>query len=62
MDLEEAARRLGACKQSIVNWINAGRLKAVRVVSGRRTGWRICVDSTGLEKQLSLSVTNLSTE
>ena len=62
VDLEEAARRLGACKQSIVNWINAGRLKAVHVVSGRRTGWRICVDSTGLEKQLSLSVTNLSTE
>lgn len=62
VDVEEAARRLGACKQSVVNWINAGRLKAVRVVSGRRTGWRICVDSTGLEKQLSLSATNMPTD
>ena len=60
--LEEAARQLGVCKQSVVNWVNAGQLKAVRVARGRCKGWRICVDSTGLEKQLSLGFNNVSTE
>jgi len=60
--LEEAARRLGVCKQSVANWVNAGKLQAVRVARGRRKGWRICVDSTGLEKQLSLGLSNASTE
>jgi DNA invertase Pin-like site-specific DNA recombinase len=59
--LEEAARRLGVCKQSVANWVNAGKLKAVRVARGLRKGWRICVESTGLEKQLDLGLTKEST-
>ena len=54
MVLEEAAKRLGVCKQSVANWVNAGKLKAVRVARGRRKEWRICVDSTGLEQQRQL--------
>jgi len=56
--LEEAAIRLGACKQSVANWVNSGKLKAVRVTRGRRKEWRICIDSTGLEKQLSLCLSD----
>jgi excisionase family DNA binding protein len=51
--LVEAARRLGVSKQSVVTWVKAGKLKAVRVASGRRKGWRICVDSSSLAKQTS---------
>src|SRR5262249_26565828 len=46
--LDEAARRLGVSKQSVVTWVKDGKLQAVRIARGRRTGWRICVDSTGL--------------
>ncbi len=60
--LEEAAIRLGVCKQSVAHWVNAGKLKAVRVARGRRKGWRICIDSTGLEKQLSLCLSDAATE
>jgi excisionase family DNA binding protein len=52
--LEEAARRLGVSKQSVITWVKAGKLKAVRVFNGRRTAWRICVESSGLERQGSL--------
>ena len=52
--LDEAARRLGVSKQTIATWVKTGKLQAVRVACGRRTAWRICVDSTGLEKQTSL--------
>lgn len=52
--LDEAAQRLGISKQSVATWVKTGKLQAVRVTCGRRTAWRICVDSTGLEKQTSL--------
>jgi excisionase family DNA binding protein len=52
--LDEAARRLGLSKQSVATWVKTGKLQAVRVACGRRTAWRICVNSTGLEKQTSL--------
>ena len=60
--LEEAATRLSVCKQSVANWVNSGKLKAVRVTRGRRKGWRICIDSTGLEMQLSLGLSDSATE
>jgi excisionase family DNA binding protein len=60
--LDEAARRLGVSKQSVATWVKAGKLQAVRVASGRRTGWRICVDSSDLEKQTSLSLDRTSNE
>jgi hypothetical protein len=52
--LDEAAQRLGVSKQSVATWVKTGKVQAVRVTCGRRTAWRICVDSTGLEKQTSL--------
>ena len=52
--LDQAARRLGVSKQTVATWVKTGKLNAVRVASGRRTAWRICVNSTGLEKQTSL--------
>jgi excisionase family DNA binding protein len=52
--LDEAARRLGVSKQSVATWVKTGKLQAVRVTCGRRTAWRICVNSTGLEKQTSI--------
>ena len=58
--LEQAARRLGVSKQTVSNWVKSGKLQTVRVSRGRRKGWRICVDSTGLEKQLSFGLTELS--
>jgi len=60
--LEEAARRLGVSKQSVASWVKSGKLQAVRLARGRRKGWRICVDSTGLERQRSLCLTEPSTE
>ena len=52
--LDEAARQLGVSKQSVATWVKTGKLQAVRVTCGRRTAWRICVTSTGLEKQINL--------
>jgi len=52
--LAEAARRLGVSKQTVSTWVKQRKLQAVRVTKGRRQGWRICVDSTGLDKQQPL--------
>jgi len=52
--IEEAARRLGTSKQTVLSWVKQGKLDAVRVAKGGREGWRICVDSTTLAKQGSL--------
>lgn len=49
--LDAAAARLGVSKQTVITWVKEDRLKAVRVTSGRRTGWRICVESSNMEKQ-----------
>jgi transposase-like protein len=62
VDLEEATRRLGISKQSVVNWIKTGKLQAVRVTQGRRQGWRIRIDATGWQKQMSLVLTPPSAE
>lgn len=60
--LQRAARTLGVSNQTVSSWFKSGKLQAVRVARGRRQGWRICVDSTDLEKQLSLGLTKLSTQ
>lgn len=52
--IKEAAHRLGVSKQTVISWVKQGKLQSVRVSNGRRKAWRICVDSTGLEKQRSL--------
>jgi excisionase family DNA binding protein len=54
VDLREAVLRLGVSKQTVISWVKEGKLRAVRVARGRRTGWRICVESTDLERQRRL--------
>lgn len=54
VDLQEAAARLAVSKQTVITWVKQGKLKAVRVAHGRRSGWRICVDSEDLVRQRDL--------
>lgn len=54
VDLQEAAARLAVSKQTVITWVKQGKLKAVRVTHGRRTGWRFCVDSPNLVRQRDL--------
>jgi DNA invertase Pin-like site-specific DNA recombinase len=39
--LAEAARRLGRAKQTILHWVQSGKLRSVQVTSGKRKGLRI---------------------
>ena len=39
--LEEAAARLGRSKQTILHWVQSGKLRSVQVVAGKRRGLRI---------------------
>ncbi len=43
--LDQAARILGRSKQTIVHWVQSGKLPVVQVVSGKRKGLRINVSS-----------------
>jgi excisionase family DNA binding protein len=43
--LAEAATRLGRSRQTILQWVQSGRLRAVQVTSGKRKGLRIEVTS-----------------
>lgn len=45
VDLAEAATRLGRSRQTILQWVQSGRLRAVQVTSGKRKGLRIQVPS-----------------
>lgn len=48
--LDEAARRLGVARQTVLNQVRAGRRKAVMVKEGKRHGLRIEIrpDEQGL--------------
>jgi excisionase family DNA binding protein len=52
--IEEAAGRLGVSKQTVVTWVKQGKLQAMRATVGRRSGWKIQVESVDLAKQRSL--------
>jgi prophage antirepressor-like protein len=41
LGLADAARALGRSKQTILHWVQSGRLQAVQVTSGKRKGLRI---------------------
>jgi excisionase family DNA binding protein len=41
--LDEAAKRLGCARQTILHKVQRGQLKAVQVITGRRKGLRIKV-------------------
>ena len=45
--LDEAAKRLGVARQTVLHKVQRGELHAVQVVSGRRKGLRIKVSSNG---------------
>jgi predicted site-specific integrase-resolvase len=39
--LETAAKELGRAKQTVLHWVQSGKLRAVQVTSGKRKGLRI---------------------
>jgi len=43
--LDEAAKRLGCARQTVLHKVQRGELRAVQVINGRRKGLRIQVDS-----------------
>jgi DNA invertase Pin-like site-specific DNA recombinase len=52
--LMEAATDLGMSKQTLLNWVKAGKINYVYVVRGRRSGLRIDVNSATKRKQQRL--------
>ena len=50
LPMQDATRRLGVSRQTVLQWVKDGRLKAVHVYRGRRKGLRIKVleDNPGL--------------
>ena len=53
LPLDQAAKRLGCARQTVLHKVQRGELHAVQVISGRRKGLRIQVDgsATGLFEQ-----------
>ncbi len=53
LPLDQAAKRLGCARQTVLHKVQRGELHAVQVISGRRKGLRIQVDgsATGLFDQ-----------
>jgi excisionase family DNA binding protein len=47
--LEEAAATLGRSKQTILHWVQSGKLRSVQVVAGKRRGLRIELSERGNE-------------
>jgi excisionase family DNA binding protein len=45
--LDEAAKRLGCARQTVLHRVQRGELHAVQVTSGRRRGLRIKVSGAG---------------
>ena len=45
--LEEAAAALGRSKQTILHWVQSGKLRSVQVVAGKRRGLRIELSERG---------------
>ena len=52
--LTEAARRLGVSKSLVAYWVKAGKLAAVRVTIGKRSCWKIDVESATCGQQQGL--------
>ena len=44
LPLDEAAKRLGCARQTVLHKVQRGELHAVQVISGRRKGLRIQVE------------------
>ena len=62
LSLKAAAIALGLSQQAVVQQLNSGQLEGVRVKTGRRTGWRIHVESTTCDDQRALFAQNRNEE
>ena len=58
LTLKAAAIALGVSQQAVVQQLNSGQLEGVRAKTGRRTGWRINVESTTYDDQPALFAPN----
>jgi len=47
LPLDKAATALGISRQTVLHWVKSGRLEAVHVTNGKRSGLRIRVDNPG---------------
>ena len=54
LPLTQAVRELGVSKQTVLNWVKAGKLDYMYVNKGRRKGLRIKTNSKCYRKQISL--------
>ena len=54
LSLKAAAIALGVSQHAVVQQLNSGQLEGVRVNTGRRTGWRIHLESKTYDDQLAL--------
>ena len=52
--LDQAARELGVCKQTVLNLVKSGELGYIHVTKGNKKGLRINVNSIGCRKQLRM--------
>ena len=58
LTLKAASIKLGVSQQAIVQKLESGQLEGVRVNTGRRTGWRIHLESTAYDDQPALFAPN----
>lgn len=52
--LDQAARELGVCKQTVLNLVKSGELEYIHVTKGNQKGLRIDINSTSCRKQLHM--------
>ena len=52
--VSQAVRELGVSKQTVLNWVKAGKLQFMYVNHGRKKGLRINTNSVCFGKQISL--------
>jgi excisionase family DNA binding protein len=54
LSVSEAARELGASKQTVLNWVKSKKLDYIYVSKGKKKGLRVNIKSTTCRKQLSI--------
>ena len=52
--LKAAALDLGVSQQTVLQKLKSGQLEGIRVHIGRRSAWRILIDSTPSKDQITL--------
>ena len=54
LPVSQASKELGVSKQTVLNWVKAGKLAYMYVNKGRKKGLRIKIKSVCYRKQISL--------